>query len=231
MNMNMTRPPIRRIAPPLIALLSLASIALVLPLQAQNTVTLTPSITAGDGSVTIPTMSWVTAPLLTVGTPCQAAATPPLSGWTGAKAGSGTVTNLGIPTSTRLTLSCTFAGDSIVTFTWTLPTQNTDGSPYINPKLVRLKYTFNSNLTTNPAVAASGETHVDAPHPQLVKTVTGVASTGTLRANAYAQNTDNLFSVASVAVMKTFTGSVVVNQGVDITVRTIPNGVPTLTAE
>lgn len=192
---------------------------------AQGTVTLTPSITSGDGQITIPTMSWSTSPALTTGTPCTASAVPALAGWSGAKAGSGTVTNLTIPQNTRLVLDCVFPGDSIVTFTWTNPTTNTDGTPYTNPKLVRIKHTFNAALTTNPAVAATGETHTDVlqtPTPSTMRTITGVTQVGTLRGAAYAQNTNDAWSVASNAATKVFTGSFTVNQAVDITIRSVP---------
>src|SRR3990172_2984362 len=85
--------------------------ALVAPLHlyAQSTVTITPSITSGDGVLTIPTLSWSTSPPISTGTPCTATSTPASTAWDGPKAGSGTVTDLGpFTVNTRLTLSCQF---------------------------------------------------------------------------------------------------------------------------
>ena len=212
-----------------------AALLLEFAISAQSTVTLTPSITAGDGQVVIPTMSWSTSPPLTTGTPCVAGATPALVAWTGPKAGSGTVTNIVITQNTRLTLSCTFPGDSIVTFTWTNPTQNTDGTPYSNPDIVRLKHTFGASLTNDPAIAASGETHSDSPQtptPRTTMTVTGITQVGTLRAVAFARNANGAWSgPSSPPATKVFTGNVTVNQGVDITVRSIPNTITGLGAQ
>lgn len=193
-------------------------------LLAQSTVTLTPSITSGDGTL-VTNLSWSTNPPLT-GTPCTASSVPTTTQWSGAKAGSGSQTGLTFTADQRLTLVCTFPGDSIATFTWVNPTQNTNATPYTNPKLVRLKYTFNNILTTNPALTATGESHVDViqtPTPATMRTVTGITSTGTMQANAYAQNTNDAWSSVSNAAMKVFTGNVAVTQQVDLIVRSVPN--------
>lgn len=78
------------------------------------------------------------APLSTVltwnvpgGRDCQAGGV-----WSGAKAASGTET-LSVVASGAATLTCTVAGPAgpgAVTLSWTAPTQNTDGTPYTNPK-------------------------------------------------------------------------------------------------
>lgn len=203
-----------------------------LPVFAQSTVTLTPSVTAGDGTL-VTNLTWSTNPPLSTGTPCTASSVPSTPQWTGAKAGSGSVTGLTFTADQRLTLACTFPGDSIVTFTWTNPTQNTDNSPYTNPQSVRIKYTFNPTLTTNPAVAASGETHVDVSQTpaSTMRTVTGINQTGTLRGAAFAQNTNGVFSAMSNAATKVFQGNVVVTQQVDLIVRSVPNVVTGFTMQ
>lgn len=199
---------------------------------AQSTVTFTPSVTAGDGTL-VTNVTWSTNPPLTAGTPCTATSVPNTTQWSGPKAGSGSAPNLTFTADQRLTLACTFPGDSIVTFTWTNPTQNTNGTPYNNPLNVRLKYTFNPTITTNPSTAAAGETHVDVSQTpaSTMRTVTGISQTGTMTANAYAQNTNNVFSGPSNAAMKTFTGNVVVTQQVDLIVRSVPNVVTGLSLQ
>lgn len=189
------------------------------PALAQNTVTLTPSVTQGNGSITTD-LTWSTNPALTTGTPCVASGHP---SWTGPKAGSGSQTGIVISTSgtLNLVLTCTFPGDSIVTFTWTPPTQNTDGTNYANPKDVRIKYTFNATLTPGPS-CGTGETCVDVPVPQVMRTVTGISSTGTLRAAGFARNLLDVFSDASNVATKSFQGNVPVTQSVAITVNPKP---------
>jgi hypothetical protein len=111
-----------------------------------------------------------------------------------------------------------------MTVSWTNPTQNTDGSTYTNPDIVRLKWTFNPSLTTNPDIAAAGENHVDVSQSPAtaVRTITGITEQGTARVAGYARNTLGLFSVASNVATKVFQGSVPVTQSVAITVNPIP---------
>lgn len=194
------------------------------PAFAQSTVTLTPSITSGDGTL-VTDLSWSTSPPLTTGTPCTASSVPSTPQWSGTKAGSGSVTGLTFTADQRLTLVCTFPGTSIAEITWTNPTTNTNGTPYTNPSIVRLKHTFNPALTTNPAVAASGETHTDVSQvpASTMRTITGLTSVGTFRVAAYAQNTNGAFSAPSNSATKVFTGNVQVTQQVDLIVRSVPN--------
>lgn len=209
----------------------LLSLLAALPAFAQNTVTLGASATSGNGSITTD-VTWSTSPALTTGTPCTASGH---SSWTGPKAGSGTQT-ITISTSgtLQLQLVCTFPGDSIVTFQWTNPTQNTDGSAYTNAKAIRIKYTFNPTLSAafNPV---AGETAVDVPStnavPATMRTVTGITQTGTLRASAYAVNAVDMFSAPSAVVTKVFTGTVPVTQSVSITVNPVPGPPTNLTAQ
>lgn len=192
--------------------------------HAQSTVTLTPSVTAGDGTLTT-NLTWSTNPPLTTGTPCTASSVPSSPQWSGAKAGSGSVTGLTFTADQRLTLACTFPGDSIVTYAWQNPTTNSNGTPLTDLASVRIKQTFNANLSVDPAVAATGETHIDVPQtpPLMMRTVTGIAQAGTLRAAAYARNTGGLFSGPSNVATKVFTGNFVVTQQVDLIVRSVPN--------
>jgi hypothetical protein len=126
----------------------IAAALLALPVAAQNTVTLTPSVTQGNGSITTD-VSWSTNPPLTTGTPCTASGHP---SWTGAKAGSGGPVSITIATSGTLNLglTCAFPGASIIEFSWTNATQNTDSTPYTNRGITRLRYTFNATLPVAP---------------------------------------------------------------------------------
>lgn len=199
--------------------------------NAQSTITMTPSITSGDGQLTID-MTWSTNPPLATGTPCTASAVPATPQWSGAKAGSGSAAGLGPFTADqRLALQCGFPGDSIVTFTWTPATTNTNSSAYTNRGLTRLRYTFNASLPTNPlpACGTGGVTCVDiddstATRPTM-RTVTGITQVGTLRAFATHVNAASIESAASNAATKQFQGTVNVTQQVDLIVRSVPNAI------
>jgi hypothetical protein len=90
--------------------------------QAQ-TVTLTPSVTSGNGSLTT-SLTWSTTP---AAASCNASGH---SSWTGAKAASGTqeLPAITLSGTYNLTLACTWPGDSGATVTWVAPTTNTDGT-------------------------------------------------------------------------------------------------------
>jgi hypothetical protein len=101
------------------------AIGLASPVYSQTlpTVTLTPSVMSGAGSIQT-TLTWSTNP---VAQSCLAAGSP---SWTGAKAPSGT---LALPAITlsgtyQLSLTCSWPGDLTATLHWTQPTTNTDGS-------------------------------------------------------------------------------------------------------
>jgi hypothetical protein len=211
------------------AVLAFCVVAHVRSVDAQNTITMTPSITSGDGQLTID-MSWSTNPPLTTGTPCTASAVPATQQWTGAKAGAGSVTAIGPFTADqRLALQCGFPGDSIVTFTWTPATTNTNGSAYTNRALTRIRHTFNATLPTNPLPACNTggvscvEIDDSTPTRPTMRTVTGITQTGTMRAVATHVNTNGAESAASSAATKAFQGSVTVTQQVDLIVRSVPN--------
>lgn len=210
-------------------LFALAAALAALPVCAQNTITLTPSVTSGAGTITTE-LSWSTNPPLPTGTPCTASGHPD---WTGPKPGSGTQT-ITIDTSGTFTigLECTFGGDSIIEYRWDPPTQNTDGTPYTNRRIVRIKHTFAAALTAGPDCGA-GETCTDVddsgPSRPTMRTVTGITQTGELRARAFAQNAALVWSDPSNAVMKMFTGSVVVTQSALITVNPKPGAPANLT--
>lgn len=205
-----------RVKPLFTLMLILASF----PALAQNAITITPSVTQGNGSITT-SISWATSPPLATGTPCTASGHPQ---WSGPKAGSGTNPPITISTSGSLPISmtCNFPGDSIVTFTWTPPTQNTDNSPLTNLESYRIKHTFNAALTADATVAATGEVHTDVPVGQTMRTITGITQMGTLRASIFAKNSSQVFSSPSNVVMKVFTGNVPVTQTVTITVNPVP---------
>ena len=86
--------------------------------------------------------------------------------WGGTKAGSGTQ-ELTLASSVTLNLECVWPGDSIVEFSWTPATQNVDDTPYTDPHIVRIKYTFNEQLAGGPDVCttASGDVCVDVDDP------------------------------------------------------------------
>jgi hypothetical protein len=87
-----------------------------------QTVTLTPSVTSGNGSLST-RLTWSTTP---AATSCTASGH---ASWTGTKAASGAVDLPAITLSGSypLTLTCTWSGESSVTVNWVAPITNTDG--------------------------------------------------------------------------------------------------------
>lgn len=188
--------------------------------SAQNTLTFSASTTTGDGSV-VPALTWSTSP---AAASCAASGAP---NWTGTKAASGTETLAAISSSSTYNLVCTWPGESIVTFSWNNPTTNTDSSPYTDPKLVRIKHTFDATaaltLPTAPCAGVVVCTDVpQTPTPATMRTVTGISQTGTLRALALAINQRDVAGGPSNASSKVFTGNVTVNRSVGITVNPVP---------
>ena len=198
------------------------------PLAAQNTLTFTASTTTGDGSV-VPSFTWSTSP---AAASCNATGPAP---WAGTKAASGTQTLPAITSSQTYNLECTWPGDSIVTFQWVNATQNTDSSAYTDRKFTRIRWTFNPTLATNAVCNSAGVTCVDvddAPTTRpTMRTVTGIAQTGTLRALATHVNQRDVESAASNTTTKTFTGNVTVNRSVGITVNPVPGAPSTFSTQ
>lgn len=107
---------------------------------AADTVTLTPSVGAGN----VPTLTW-SAPWASG---CTAS-----GGWSGSKASSGSQTLPAITATTTYNLSCTGAADTKALLEWTAPTQNTDGSALTDLAGFRIYYgTSASNLSLLQAI-------------------------------------------------------------------------------
>lgn len=104
-------------------LLLAAALALFALPALSQTVTLTPSVTSGNGSLST-RLTWATTP---AASSCSASGH---TSWTGAKAASGAqdLPPITLSGSYTLTLACTWPGETTATVNWIAPTQNTDGS-------------------------------------------------------------------------------------------------------
>lgn len=205
---------------------------------AQNIVKFSAGSSSGAGTA-VPVLTWCTetGPNATTGTTCTQpgpaidCTASGAANWTGTKAAAGTATLPAITANQSYSIACRFSGDSIVTFSWTNPTQNTDNTPYTNPKSVRIKYTFNPTLAGSEACNAGGVSCVDIPQtpaPATTKTVTGITQSGLMLALAFAINQVDEWSAPSNMVMKIFTGVVSVTQSVAIEIRPVPKAVASL---
>lgn len=201
----------------------LAAIAalVALPVCAQNRMDFTVATTTGDGDLTT-TITWAPRAGVPDPTSCTASGA---SQWAGPKAARGSET-ITFASSATLNLECTWQGDSIVTFTWQNPTQNTDGSPYTDAAIVRLKATFGAALSAGPNCNVD-EICADAPQSpaRTMQTITGINQTGTLLGVAYAINQRGVASDPSNAATKTFTGAFTVTESVGIVVNPKPGPV------
>lgn len=195
-------------------LLAAMSLGVAHAAQPAGTLTFGASTTSGDGSLTT-TLSW-SAP---GATGCTAAGH---SSWTGAKAASGTATLPAITMSGtyQLSLTCAWAADSTTIVSWTNTTTNTDGTPYTDPKLVRIRWgstqTTMNQVTDVPLVSGKLPTSYE---------FTGVPA-GQRYYAAYNVNNRDVESAASNVASKTSSGAVSKTETVALTINPIP-GPPT----
>lgn len=191
-------------------MLLLAAAALVpfdLPAQVAPTLTFTAENTVGDVSVT-PKLTWSTTP---AATSCVAG-----DAWSGTKAPAGTETLPAITSTATFSLTCTWPGATTATLTWANATQNVDGSPYSNPKLVRLRY------GQSPTALTQTQDVLPPPLPTPTSyTLTGLAA-GTWYFTAQSVNTNDLESAPTNPVTKTLTAGADVQRQLAITVRPAP---------
>lgn len=185
-------------------LLSVVAMLFCGAVQAQ-TLNFSSNVQTGNGSVT-PTLTWSTTP---------AAQSCTASGdWSGSKAASGTQTLAAITASRTYNLTCTWAGDTTATLSWTAPTTNTDGTAYTDPKGYRIvRGPSSSNLTTltsttTPAVTTYANTGL---------------SPGTYCYGVYAVNQRDVESVLSNVACKTIQAAPSASRSVGITVNPQPS--------
>jgi hypothetical protein len=193
-----------------------AAIALVLsalyasPAHAQSVPTMifTAENTVGDVTVT-PRLTWSTSP---AATSCVAG-----DGWSGTKGPSGTETLPAISSTATYSLTCTWAGDTRATLMWTNATQNVDGSPYSNPKLIRIRYGTSAGALNQ----VQDVLPPPAPTPTTY-TFAGLAA-GTWYFTAQSVNSNDIESAPTNVVQKTLTADTGVERSLAITVRPAPN--------
>lgn len=134
----------------MVVLLVLAGISGVAHAQAPD-LTFTLQTNSPDGKTVVPKLTWSTTP---AATSCTAS-----SGWTGAKAASGTQTLTATAVSAVYALKCDWPGVSKVALTWVAPTQNTDGTALTDLKGYKVLYgntgTAEAQLTTVVSVPAT----------------------------------------------------------------------------
>lgn len=191
-----------------------ALFAAVLPAYAQNAVTFDVNLS----NPLAPVATWTATPA--AGATCTAS-----GAWSGTKAASGSETLGAIRSSSLWALACTWPGETIATLTWTNPTQNDDGTAYLNPNVTRLAWSSSGNLASfdclQPAATPSIQT-TDRPADQTMHTITGLTP-GTWGFAAYAVNSVNLCSAASNIATKTITGPASLSESFSVTVPGAPN--------
>lgn len=194
-------------------LIALALLLAATPLFAQ-TLTFTAENTTGNGTV-VPKLTWSTSP---AATGCTAS-----GDWSGAKAAAGTETLAAINVSKTYNLTCAFPAPSSAVLSWTIPTTNTNGSAYTDPKGFNVYGALSAaGLPTATARSGGGPTSTGV-------TYTGLTA-GTWFFCVKAVNLLNAESVCSNTATKTvIAGSQ--NKSVGITVNPVPNAPTDLTAE
>jgi hypothetical protein len=182
-----------------------------------NDLTFTAETVTGVESV-VPKLTWATAP---AASSCTASGA---TNWTGTKPAAGSVTLPAITTGATYVLECTWAADSAAALTWVLPTTNTDGTPYTNPKDLLIRYRYGTTGAFTELVVT--------PPTTTTRTVTGFTSAGTVEFFVFARNSQDTLSVASNRATKTFTGTTApVTRSVAITVNPRPSAVTGLVVQ
>ncbi len=152
-------------------------------LQAQEII-FTAETTTGIESVT-PVLTWDTIPLAD---DCTAS-----GDWSGAKGGAGMETLAPISQGATYNLQCDWL-DVTATLSWTAPTQNTDGTPYTDPKGFRIYYGMTQG--------GSYDNIVDIQDPNAVSHVVGLLGSGVWFFVSTAYNLNDVESNFSNEVMK-----------------------------
>jgi hypothetical protein len=172
---------------------------------AQNTITFTAEVTSGVETV-IPDLTWDTTPLAD---DCTASGHPD---WTGSKGPSGNETLPAISGSATYNLVCNWIDES-ATLTWEAPTQNTDGTPYTDPKGFKIYYDMTQG--------GPYENVNDIPDPNATTHVVFPLIPGTWFFVATAYNQNDVESDVSGEVMKIL-GEETASESVGITVNPKP---------
>lgn len=189
-----------------------------------QTVTLTPSVTSGNGSLTT-TLTWSTTPA------AQSCTASGHASWTGTKAASGTqaLPPITLSGTYNLTLACTWPGVSTATVSWTAPTTNTDGTALAKcasatstgPCLASFQVyrrVGNADLSTGAEV-----TPVNDPNATS-RAYTGLGA-GTHYFGVEAVNGNGIPSAMSNVASKVITASVSRTESVTVTVNPKPSPV------
>jgi len=180
--------------------------------SAQNTITFTAEVTSGVETV-VPVLTWDTTPLAD---DCTAS-----GDWSGSKGPSGTETLPAISGSATYNISCEWVSASAL-LTWTLPTQNTDGTPYTDPKGIKIYYDMTQG--------GPYENIVDLQDPNVTTHVVSPLIPGTWFFTSVAYNQLDVESDKSNEVSKTV-GTESETDSVGITVNPKPASPVNLTVQ
>lgn len=185
---------------------------LALPVSAQNTITFTAEVTSGVETV-VPVLTWDTSPLAN---DCVAS-----GDWSGSKGPAGTETLPAISGSATYNIECEWLSDSALV-SWTLPTQNTDGTPYTDPKGIKVYY--------DQTQGGPYENVVDLQDPNVTSHVVSPLIPGTWHFVATAYNQLDVESAVSNEASK-IVGAQSETESVGITVNPKPASPVNLTVQ
>lgn len=196
----------------LIAALLLFAIGSAFAAAPEPSVTFGASVTNASGSLTT-RLTWA-AP------GASACAASGHEAWSGERPASGTLDLPAIALSGTytLTLSCTWSGDTGALLSWTHPTENTDGTPYANPKGTVVIF------GTDPQIAQAhpDSRSIHVPYPANTYQADGLAP-GTWYFTVRAINTADVQSGRSAIVSKAIgTGGQERSALVTLTVNPVP---------
>lgn len=172
-----------------------------------QTLTFTLETSSNDGKSVVPRLTWSTSP--TAGS-CTASGA---SDWTGTKAASGTTLLAAVITSRTYSLVCSWPGVERATLRWTLPTTNTDGTPYTDASQLEVVYGTSATALTQSALIAN---------PATTTWTSPTLAPGTWHFAVRAVNARGLKSENSNVMAKVITAGASQSRALELTIR-FPN--------
>lgn len=194
------------------AVVLLWALFVIAPTAFAQSITLESSVYQANGEAT-PTLSWSTSP---AADSCTATGS-----WSGEKPGAGTEEQPTITSSATYNLACVWNMDS-ATLSWTPPTENTDGSAYVDAKGYAIHYGSSSGDYSNV---------IEIDDPSVTTYIVEGLPAGEWFFVAGAVNQRDVESDPSNEASKVITGTEQQEETVGITVNAMPNPVGNLTVE
>lgn len=180
-------------------------LVLLLPVAANSQeLVFTAETTTGNGEV-VPALTWSTTP---AADSCIAS-----GAWSGEQGSDGELTLPPIVSSATYSLECTWLASGTITLSWVNPTEQTDGTPYVDKGRTLIEY--------GPDQVEPWLIQV-VPDPEATQAIVGGLAAGDWYFRARAVTAADLQSDPSNTIQRTLAATVDITESVTITVNPLP---------